>query len=123
MSKEIGTYPGFEHRIKLAPDAVPVVVKTRPILYALEEKVIATVKLLDEQGIWERADKGDWAHPMLTLAMTPLGLHQYVKMPLGLKDLGAMFQHCIHETLGDCPGTIPYIDDILVYGRTKEEHD
>ncbi len=44
----------------------------------------------------------------LTLVMTPLGLHHYVKMPLGLKDLGAMFQCCIHEMLEDCPGTIPY---------------
>ncbi len=26
------------------------------------------MKLLDEQGIWERANKGDWAHPMVTPA-------------------------------------------------------
>ncbi len=30
--------------------------------------MITTVKLLDEQGIWESADKGDWAHPMVTPA-------------------------------------------------------
>ncbi len=55
--------------------------------------------------------------------MTPLGPRQYVKMPLGLKDSGAIFQWAIRETLNDCPGSIPCIDDILVYGRTKQEHD
>ncbi len=147
------------------------------------------VRLLDSQGIWEKADKGDWAHPMvtpakpdgavrvmtdlshlnkfviptrfllptlsevfqkvqgsaflstlylmkayhhislhpdsrpLTLTITPLGPRQYMKMPLGLKDSGAVFQRAIWGTLQDCPGSIPYIDDILVYGRTQKEHD
>ncbi len=55
--------------------------------------------------------------------MTLLGLRQYIKMSLGLKDSGTVFQCCIHETLEECPGAIPYIDDILVYACTKEEHD
>ncbi len=59
----------------------------------------------------------------LMLTMTPLGPRQCIKMPLGLKDSGAVFQRVIHETLQSCPGAIPYIDDILVYGRTKQEHD
>ncbi len=37
-------------------------------------------------------------------------------------DLGAVIQH-IWETLHDCPGAVPYIDDILVYGRSQQEHD
>ncbi len=57
------------------------------------------------------------------LTMTPLGPCQYVKMLLGLKDSGAVFQCMIWETLQDCPGSIPYIDDILVYGWTQKEHD
>ncbi len=59
----------------------------------------------------------------LTLTMTPLGPRQYVKLPLGLKDSGAAFQHAIHETLKDCPGVMPYVDNILVYSKTKSEHD
>ncbi len=34
-----------------------------------------------------------------------------------------MFQRCIQETLVDCPGTIPYIDNILVFGWDKQEQD
>ncbi len=59
----------------------------------------------------------------LTLTMMLLGRRQYMKLPLGLKDSGAAFQHAIHETLKDCPGAMPYIDDILVYGKTQSEHD
>ncbi len=62
-SKDIGTFPSFQHHRKLAPDAVPVAVKTHQVPYAIEEKVAAAVHLLDEQGVWEKVDKGDWAHP------------------------------------------------------------
>ncbi len=44
-------------------------------------------------------------------------------MPLRLKDSGAVFQRCIRETLENCPGSIPYIGDILVYGKMQKEHD
>ncbi len=59
----------------------------------------------------------------LMLTMTPLGPCQYIKIPLGLKDSGAVSQRAIHETLQDCPSTVPYIDNILVYGKTKQEHN
>ncbi len=59
---------------------------------------------------------------LLTLMMTPLGSRQYIKLPLGLKDSGAAFRQAIHETLKDCPGVMPYINDILVYGRKQSEH-
>ncbi len=59
----------------------------------------------------------------LMLTMMLLGPRQYVKLPLGLKDSGAAFQCAIHKTLKDCPGVVPYVDDILIYGKTKLEHD
>ncbi len=55
--------------------------------------------------------------------MMLLGPRQHVKLPLGLKDSGAIFQKAIHQALAVCPGVIPYIDDILVSGQSKKEHD
>ncbi len=55
--------------------------------------------------------------------MMTLGPRQYMKLPLGLKDSGAAFQRAIHDTLKDCPGVVPNLDDILVYGKTHAEHD
>ncbi len=66
--RDIGTFPNFQHCIKIAPDTVPVSVKTRQVPYTIEGKVAAAVRLLDEQGIWEKADKDDWAHPLVTPA-------------------------------------------------------
>ncbi len=58
-SKEIGTFPDGQHQIQLTANAIPIAVKTRPIPYAIREKVADTDRLLDQQGIWELADKGD----------------------------------------------------------------
>ena len=59
----------------------------------------------------------------LTTTVTPAGMMQYKRMPMGLKDSSAVFQYCITRTLEGLPGVIPYIDDILVYGQSKLEHD
>ncbi len=67
-SKEIGTFADGQHRIQLTADAIPITVKTRLIPYAIREKVADVVRLLDKQGIWEPACKGDWAHPLVTPA-------------------------------------------------------
>ena len=34
-----------------------------------------------------------------------------------------MFHKRLHESLGDLPGVETDIDDILVWGRTQQEHD
>ncbi len=42
---------------------------------------------------------------------------------MGLCESGAVFQWIVAQTLAHCKGTIAYLDDILVFGATKEEHD
>ena len=59
----------------------------------------------------------------LTTTITPKGLFAYDKLPMGLKDSAAVFQRLVHQTLIDSPGCEPYVDDILVYGTTRDEHD
>ena len=33
------------------------------------------------------------------------------------------YQNIIRQTIADCPGATNIADDIVVYGRTAEEHD
>ena len=60
---------------------------------------------------------------LLTTTITPKGLYAYDKLPMGLRDSAAVFQHIIHQILCGIPGCEAYIDDILVYGTTQTEHD
>ena len=59
----------------------------------------------------------------LTTTLTHQGLRQYTRLPMGLKDSASVCQRLVSQTLAGCPGTIAYIDDILVFGSTQEEHD
>ncbi len=59
----------------------------------------------------------------LTTTITPLGLYRYLKLPMGLKDAASAFQRRVSQALSGCEGVVVYIDDILVFGRTVEEHD
>ncbi len=42
---------------------------------------------------------------------------------MGLTESGAVFQRLVAETLTGLKGVITYLDNILVFGATKEEHD
>ncbi|KRH94222.1 KRAB-A domain-containing protein [Pseudoloma neurophilia] len=52
-------------------------------------------------------------------------LMQFTKMPQGFKNFPAIFQRGMHIILQDMIGTCCFccLDDILVFGRDKEEHD
>ncbi len=52
-SERLGSFHGFQHRIELKLDTVHVTCLTRPIPFALREKVEAVVWELDQQGIWD----------------------------------------------------------------------
>ncbi|GFS11316.1 integrase core domain protein [Elysia marginata] len=42
---------------------------------------------------------------------------------MGLKDSASVCQRLVSQTLAGCPGTIAYINDILVFGSTQADHD
>jgi len=44
-------------------------------------------------------------------------------MPFGIKSAQEVFQKRISQVFGDLPGVETDIDDILVWGTTKAEHD
>lgn len=52
------------------------------------------------------------------------GKYEFLRMPFGLKNAPAIFQRTMDDVLHDHIGKIcyVYIDDIIIFGKTKEEH-
>ena len=53
---------------------------------------------------------------------THKGLYQYNRLPFGVASAPAVFQQTMEKILQGLPMVVVYIDDILVTGRSDEEH-
>ena len=53
---------------------------------------------------------------------THKGLYQYNRLPFGIKTAPAIWQRTIEQVLEGIPGNEVILDDIVVTGRTTEEH-
>ena len=56
--------------------------------------------------------------------LTPMGLFEYVAMPLGLTNAPATFQQLMNLTFQDLlyKCVTVYLDDILVFSKDVDEH-
>ena len=75
------------------------------------------------KGFWQIPVK-EGSRPYLAFA-TPLGLKQPTRMPFGIRNAPAVFQREMQRVLKDrlYKGVMVYIDDILIYSATANEHD
>eukprot|EP00042_Codosiga_hollandica_P025425 m.113500 g.113500 ORF g.113500 m.113500 type:complete len:1292 (+) comp51865_c0_seq4:40-3915(+) len=57
-----------------------------------------------------------------TAFVTHEGLYEYVVVPFGLRNAPSWFQRAIDGALGNIPSVLVYLDDILVFSKTLEDH-
>ena len=50
-------------------------------------------------------------------------LFRYKRLSFGLNSAPEQYQNIIRQTIADCPGATNIADDIVVHGKTTEEHD
>ena len=74
-------------------------------------------------------DKGYWQvvlHPdsrKYTCMAFVIGRYQFKRLPMGFKIASDIFQKKLDSVYIGLPGITGIADDMIVYGRTEEEHD
>ena len=53
---------------------------------------------------------------------SPFGKYEYVKVPFGLAQAPAYFQELMTGILKDFSFAIAYLDDIIIFSKTPQEH-
>ena len=51
-----------------------------------------------------------------------MGKFEFNRVPFGLAQAPAYFQRLINEVLTDCNFAMGYLDDIIIFSKTEEEH-
>lgn len=59
----------------------------------------------------------------ITTFITSKGLYRYKRLMFGITCAPEIFQKTLERMLLKCEGCINFIDDILIFGKDKEEHD
>ena len=59
----------------------------------------------------------------ITTFSTHLGLFRYKRLFFGVNSASEIFQETIRQLLSDIDGSVNLSDDILIFGKTQEEHD
>lgn len=59
----------------------------------------------------------------ITTFVTHRGLYAFKRLWFGLNCASEKFQRIMMHILSNCEGCIVYIDDIMIHGKTNEEHD
>ena len=75
------------------------------------------------------ANSGFWQIPLaptsqeLTTFITPFGRYCFRRLPFGITSAPEHFQKRMHKVLGDLPGVLCMMADIIIFGESSEEHD
>ena len=64
----------------------------------------------------------DSAKPKSAFILSSLGKYQFNRVPFGLAQAPAYFQKLINDVLRGCNFTMGYLDDIIIYSRSEQEH-
>jgi hypothetical protein len=72
-------------------------------------------------GYWNI--KLDYQSSLYTTFNSPHGRYRFLRLPFGLICAQDIFQKKVDEAFGDLPGVTGIADDIVISGKTRDEHD
>uniref|UniRef100_A0A7I5EEE1 Reverse transcriptase domain-containing protein n=1 Tax=Haemonchus contortus TaxID=6289 RepID=A0A7I5EEE1_HAECO len=97
------------------------------IHYLCPEDIFATLtggqyfSHIDFADAYLQIEMNQQSKQLLTIN-THRGLYQYNRLPFGVKSAPAIFRQIMDTILAGLPGVVAYLDDVIVVGRTEEEH-
>ena len=76
-----------------------------------------------QSGYWQ-VEMTEARKPLTAFTVGPLGFYECVRMPFGLTNVPATFQHLMKTCLGQIhlKWCIIYLDDIIVFSKMPEKH-
>ena len=77
---------------------------------------------LDLRNAYQQLILDEESKPLTTIN-TSKGLFVYNRLPFGVSSAPGIFQRTMEQLLAGMPMVVVYLDDILVCGRTLQEHD
>ena len=77
---------------------------------------------LDLARAYKQMRVSDCSQPLLTIN-THIGLFRYSRLPFGISTAPVLWQKAMAQVLNGIPGVVYFIDDILVTGSTRAEHE
>lgn len=92
------------------------------------DDIIAT---LNGATVFSKLDLNDGYHQLeldeesrvITTFSTHVGLKRYKRLNFGINAAAETFQNTVRQVLNGIPGVLNVSDDLLIYGKTKEDHD
>ena len=83
------------------------------------KKVFST---LDLRSGYYHIGLSDSAKPKTAFVVSGMGKFEFNRVPFGLAQATTYFQRLINEVLTDCNFAMGYLDDIIIFSKTEEEH-
>ena len=78
-------------------------------------------KLDASQGFWQL--RLDPESSRYTTFNTPFGRYCFLRLPFGIKSAPEIFHRAMASIIEGLEGTRVYIDDLVVWGKTRQQHD
>ena len=79
---------------------------------------------MDFKGVFWQVKMAPNSQQYTTFTVGNLGFYEFTHMPFGLCNASVNFQCLMQNTLGECDlmYCVIYLNDVIVFGHTKEEH-
>ena len=76
-----------------------------------------------KSGFWQ-VQMDEESRQYTAFMVGSMGMYEFLRMPYGLCNAPATFQHLMQNCLGELSLTyaLIYLDDVIVYSKTKDEH-